>query len=381
MRPEQQTKPFRVLTIDGGGMRGLYSATVLRTLVSRYDKAYHTSEADIGGAFDLICGTSTGSILACGLAAGVSISTLSELYVEHGSTIFPAPIPDSKLQKRFGPIKFKALVPWSVKHRSNPSGSAVQLKAVLDKMFHDETLGLLYKRRNIGLCLPTVNAGTQQAVVLKTPHDPDKHRDDSFLLADVCMASSAAPIFLPIHKMKNPNNSTGEINYVDGGLWANNPVLIGLIEALHVTGGNRPIQIVSVGTCNAPTGDPSAISDPNWGLMQWKAGVGIVEMSMSAQSTGQAFAARLLRQSLNKMGCDIQIVRLHEGHKSPEQCSVIGLDRADELSVKTLIDLAERDADTIYSEARDKTSVDHQIITDIFGGMNELTINRKKGAV
>ena len=66
-------KPFRVLALDGGGMRGLYSATLLQVLAKRFNREFHDKEPDVGKAFDLICGTSTGAILACALAAGIPL--------------------------------------------------------------------------------------------------------------------------------------------------------------------------------------------------------------------------------------------------------------------------------------------------------------------
>ena len=64
-------KKFRVLALDGGGIRGLYSACFLKSLVGQFDKRYNAKSEenpDIGNAFDLICGTSTGAILTCALA-------------------------------------------------------------------------------------------------------------------------------------------------------------------------------------------------------------------------------------------------------------------------------------------------------------------------
>ena len=63
---EITTKPYRVLSLDGGGMRGLYTASLLNTLSDRFG-----NQLDVGKGFDLIVGTSTGSILAAGLVAGI----------------------------------------------------------------------------------------------------------------------------------------------------------------------------------------------------------------------------------------------------------------------------------------------------------------------
>ena len=78
-----QNKPYRVLSLDGGGMRGLYTASVLQSLVNRFSRS-NSGNKDIGKGFDLIAGTSTGGILACGLAAGVPIKNIIELYSKKG---------------------------------------------------------------------------------------------------------------------------------------------------------------------------------------------------------------------------------------------------------------------------------------------------------
>ena len=117
----------------------------------------------------------------------------------------------------------------------------------------------------------TINAKTQKGWVFKTGHNPNKTRDDNYKLVDVCLASAAAPIFFPIHKQKNPDDENENQYFVDGGLWANNPVLSGLVEALTITSNDgRPIQIVSVGTCEKPTGDPYTNERVDKGILDWK---------------------------------------------------------------------------------------------------------------
>jgi uncharacterized protein len=227
-------KPFRVLTLDGGGMRGLYSATLLQVLAKRFNRQFHDKEPDVGKAFDLICGTSTGAILACTLAVGIPLSRVTKLYREKGSQIFRRPMPKGESL---------ALYRWAWAHRNKPAANADALKEALEDCFGDSTLGEVYQKRKIALCIPAVSAINYQARVLKTSHIQGKHRDDGYRIVDVCMASSAAPIFFPIAMRKKHDEEYTVNHFVDGGLWANNPVMVGLTESLAMAVMDQPIEI------------------------------------------------------------------------------------------------------------------------------------------
>ena len=84
---------LNVLSLDGGGMRGLYSATVLKVLGERFAKLRQSGPLDIGKGFDLVVGTSTGAILAAGIAAGIPLHKIATLYEKIGPRIFPRPMP------------------------------------------------------------------------------------------------------------------------------------------------------------------------------------------------------------------------------------------------------------------------------------------------
>ena len=367
-------KIYRVLALDGGGMRGLYTARLLETLAQRFNKRFSGDiHPDIGAAFDLICGTSTGSILACALAAGIPLAKVREIYTKNGAEIFPKPMPraqDTGKVRNFGVPPF---LKWIWEHRSMAAGNAQKLHDLLFNLLGSETLDDVFKRRGIALCVPTINAVNHHPVVLKTGHNPGKHRDDKYRLVDVCLASSSAPIILPIHRMEDPNDKDAWQFFVDGGLWANNPILIALVEALQVTRGKQPIEIISAGTCSSPTGDPAAVQNPNWGILNWKAGIGIVEMSMSAQAAGYSFTAGLLAQSLNACGLSIRVVRLPERGRSPEQCTALGLDRANTVAIQTLLELAKGDADSIHSDALKGGDEGLKVVADIFSSLSEHT--------
>ena len=83
--PWPEGKPFRILSIDGGGIRGILPAKILTELEERYLGA-----KSAGDYFDLIAGTSTGGIIALALSMGLRAKEILNLYVEHGGEVFPS---------------------------------------------------------------------------------------------------------------------------------------------------------------------------------------------------------------------------------------------------------------------------------------------------
>jgi uncharacterized protein len=357
-------KPFRVLCIDGGGMRGLYTAELLSILAQRFDARFKQSSPDFGKAFDLICGTSTGAILACALAAGIPIKTIAAFYREFGVKIFTDPMPS-------GP-KDPSICWWAWRNRKKPAANPGQLRKALTDIFSTTTVKQLYEKRKIALCIPAINAQTYKAWVFKTPHNAGKTRDDNYTLVDVCMASSAAPILFPIAQFKNPDTDNID-NFVDGGLWANNPILMGLIEAAAmINHETHKLEVLSIGTCDRPSGDPYSSENPNLGVEDWKVGMNIVEMSISAQSFGYTNAARFLAATLNRLGMEATVVRLDQTNKSPEQYSAINIDKADKLALHTLGELARTDAEDIHSKALGSTPGDLGVVKEIFSNLADI---------
>lgn len=358
MNDSTKNEPFRVLTLDGGGMRGLYTASTLQALARLFDKRFVKQDPDLGKAFNLICGTSTGAILACALAVGVPLSRVCDLYCQHGPSIFPEPMPPQGRKLK--------MLRWSVRHSSRPAACSLMLQQQLESILGDLTLAGVFESRGIAMCIPTIDALSHKAWVFKTPHISDKHRDDNYRLVDVCMASAAAPIFFPLSKQANPDNKRDIHYFVDGGLWANNPVMVGLTEALVLARPEQKIEVVSVGTCDRPSGDPYATQNPNWGLLDWKVGVNAIDMSLSAQSSGYNNMAKFLACSLSACGRAVSVVRLEQSDKSPEQYSAIGLDRADQTAIDTLVNMAGKDAEHIHSKALAAKSDDMATVAAIF---------------
>jgi patatin-like phospholipase/acyl hydrolase len=144
---------FRILSIDGGGICGIFPAAVL----ARLEKA-HTTGNSIGTYFDLIAGTSTGGIIALGLGAGLSANDLLDPYVGKGSEIFP-PFPDNPLGRVRGWLR-------KIYQYAAYAYDRAALETVLTDALHDRLFGESRNR----LCIPSFEGLHSEVFVFKTPH-------------------------------------------------------------------------------------------------------------------------------------------------------------------------------------------------------------------
>ena len=215
------SKKFRILCLDGGGIRGLYSAQMLKRMKK-------DCNIDFYNDFDLIVGTSTGSILAGSIVEQIDIDKVIALYVNEGKKIF---------KKRW----LSRIGLFASKYNPNP------LKEQLKVIFENTTLGDIEKP----LLINATDIGNSTQFVFKTTFNDQKDsngnkkelvRDKGILLSDAILASSSAPIFFPPHKV-------GNFLLADGGLWANSPVLVALAEAKKIFKTEpNDVVVVSIGT-------------------------------------------------------------------------------------------------------------------------------------
>lgn len=353
----EQPPPFRVLSIDGGGIRGLYSAVLLHGLAQRIARTNNRPEGnlDIGSAFQLIVGTSTGALLATALAAGVALEDVIALYRNQASAIFQDPAPKPRWP----------LYRWLWRHRTRSANSAEPLRTALEGVFKQETVKQMYERRAIALCVPTINVETQKSWVWKTPHDKKDsrlQRDNEYTLVDVCLSSAAAPIVFPVHGVARPNDAAQHVNwFVDGGLWANNPSLVAMIEALSIAPPDTRIEIVSVSTCPPFQALPMDESSCGQGILGWKGGIRALEVAIDAQSFAYDYMTRTLASHLGR----VTYVRLSDPPVSPTVAAELRLDNASTNCLKALVSLGHEAIDRNLSEATtgDKSKA---LLTDIF---------------
>jgi patatin-like phospholipase/acyl hydrolase len=230
-----QNKKFRILCIDGGGIRGIIPAKVLAELEIQINQS--DPEKKLYEYFDLICGTSTGAILAIGIALGIPAKDLVNFYKEHANAIFPRWYLFTK--------QAKALI--------SPIYSNKQLEKLLKNIYSTANNGKLPLLGDLKtkVCIPSFNGNTGEINIFKTKHHKDYTEDYKLPAHEVALASASAPVYFPPHSFKYENQygSGTRINMIDGGIFANNPSLIGLFEAtekLNVPFEN--IEIISLGT-------------------------------------------------------------------------------------------------------------------------------------
>lgn len=357
-------KPIRVLSLDGGGMRGTYTATYLDRVAATFAKRRGVAALDIGVAFDLIVGTSTGGIIACALAAGVPLPDIVKLYAEHGPAIFSRRVPEQAAGV-------------FIDNRKRPRALAAgteALRAALTKKLGKRTLGQVYADRGIALAIPAVEMSQHRAWVFKTPHlrGSTNHRDDNYALVDVCLATSAAPVYRSLAAVPHPDPGAIGFNvFVDGGLWSNNPVLVGLIDALDLTERGQEIHIFCLGTCPLPAGEQIAKDAVDRNLRDWKYGGEAAELAIDAQQFAFDHMAKKLARHVDRL---CEVVRFPSDKVPAALIPYLDLDETRPQAIEALINQARTDADMTNSKCA-YADKDHEaaLICSLFKSAPPLT--------
>lgn len=194
---QEKDQTFQILSLDGGGVKGLFSAAVLSQLESDL-------RIRVVDHFDLIVGTSTGGLIALALGLGLPLRDVVEFYVEDGPKIFRDPL-------RFATARRL----WAPKFGADALGKALR------RRFGGATLGESSKR----LVIASYSLADDDVYLFRTPHHERLRRDYRVEMWQVGMATAAAPTYFPAFR------EVDRIPLVDGGVWANNPSMVGVIEA------------------------------------------------------------------------------------------------------------------------------------------------------
>lgn len=222
---------MKMLCIDGGGIRGVFAITILKALEEKYNKP-------VADLFDVIAGTSTGSIIAASVSMKIPMDEVLENYKKFGRKIFIR-------QAKVG--LFKSVY------------SDRFLRRYLKKSFKDIKLSEV----ETPILIPAVDVTHGRPYIHRSVYNDGEKDDLSIELWDAVLSSCSAPVYFP------PNNVHNRFLSIDGGLWANNPSLVCITEALkHYKKKIEEINIFSVGT-GKQTIDFTIQDDKYWGVKQW----------------------------------------------------------------------------------------------------------------
>lgn len=347
-------KPFRVLSLSGGGMRGSYAAAYLSTLTGGFANRRGVPDIDIGKAFDLIVGTSTGAIIACALAKGVPLSAVVDLYRQYGKQIFRRPLPNGVANVVIDVFKRK---------RALAEGTS-ELHRALTEQLGSTTLDEVYRARNIALAITAVELSQHRSWVFKTPHIPDRYyRDVGYSLVDVCLATSAAPIYRSLAVLDFADGQNGYNVFADGGLWANNPVFVAIIEALQMADAGQAIEVYCLGTCSCPAGEQISKNAADRGLVEWMFGGSALELALDAQEFAYDNMARMLADHLDR---PCSIVHFPRQPVPRGLLPYLKLDDVRDEAIDALVRQARSDADMASGQCNAATQKDSRLIELLF---------------
>lgn len=251
---------FRILSLSGGGIRGVYQAVFLKKLSAQLPQPLKSN-------FDIIAGTSTGALLAAAIAMDIDPAQILSLYRAEGPKIFARRVASGV--------------------RSGPHYEQEPLKVALEKVFGNASL------RDIKTPLLVVPATTLgkfgPRVFWNYVSESPKNGDLDLKVVDALLASAAAPTFFePVQPMGQDRT------YVDGGLWANSPCLVSAIYAhMYLEVDFRDMRVLAIGngsTEQAIWGDELKTRNP-WSIQSVK---DIIEMMFETQAHCAENMARYL---------------------------------------------------------------------------------------
>ncbi|XP_004310193.1 PREDICTED: patatin-like protein 2 [Fragaria vesca subsp. vesca] len=274
MQPPTFGNLITVLSIDGGGIRGIIPGTILAFLESEL-QMLDGENARLADYFDVISGTSTGGLVTAMLTAPnennrplFAAKDIKDFYLTHSPKIFPQ--------------KSGWLFPRArkiIKALAGPKYDGKYLHGLVREKLGDKKLN----QTLTNVVIPAFDIKNLQPAIFSSFEVKNKPTFDA-LLSDICIATSAAPTYLPAHFFKT-NGLKGEVrefHLIDGGLAANNPTLVAIGEVTKeiIKGSSDffPIKPMDYGrflVISLGTGSSKAELKYNahvaskWGVLNW----------------------------------------------------------------------------------------------------------------
>ncbi|KAK3445018.1 hypothetical protein EUGRSUZ_A00540 [Eucalyptus grandis] len=325
-----------ILSIDGGGIRGLIPGTILNFLECELQKL-DGEDARIADYFDVISGTSTGGLVTAMLATPneknrpvFAAKDIKDFYLEHCPKIFPQ---DS--------CPFKPVTKM-IKAVAGPKYDGKYLHNVVREELGDKRL----HQTLTNVVIPTFDIKSLQPTIFSS-YQVKKDRSVDALLSDICISTSAAPTYLPAHKFetKDPTGKVREFNLIDGGVAANNPTLVAMGEVTKtIMGGSsdffpikpmdyRRFLVISLGTGTGKVeGKYTAHEAAKWGVLGWLTSGGTPLIDVFTQASADMVDYHL---------CAVfQALQLHDNYLRIQDDTLSGvLSSVDVATKKNLTDL------------------------------------------
>lgn len=306
-------KKIRILTIDGGGIRGIIPAVILDSIEKLLQIKTGNPNAMIADYFDMIAGTSTGGILTTLLILPDNedktkgryfASQAVDLYKKHGKHIFKKRLP--LMSKIFGSIY-----------------SEKGLEEVLNEKIGDVKLSEVRKH-----CLITAYDINSRNAVFFT--SPIKYDNRNYYMRDIARATSAAPTYFPPAKIESLSKKYAYL--IDGGIYANDPTMSAIMEARKMNFQNyghpdfRDMYIVSIGT-GKQLQSYDYEKAKKWGTIGWAAPV--IDMMLSSSAEVVSYQVKKLFEAINRSSSYVRI--------EPDLCNANSdLDDASDKNVTSL---------------------------------------------
>ncbi len=305
-------KSNRILSLDGGGIRGLVTSQWLR---GAEDAFARSGKAGLLANFDLVAGTSSGALIACALAVGLGPGQIMDVFRDQRDRIFPGLA--GRLWSRAGRVFTQG--------PSAPRYDGKGLDEVLQEVFGKTTLGQLDAK----VMVTSYDTISRTPIIFKSFHP--RHRD--LLVWEVCRATASAPTYFPAYGMVVDGVQR---SLIDGGIVANNPTALAIAEALRQDSGVSQcsqLLVLSVGS-GARTRPISLRSAREWGALEWA--VPIIDVLFDGNSDSVDYVARQL---------------VGDGYFRLQTALLAGLDDLDDTSAGNIAALEKLAADYLAREA------------------------------
>jgi patatin-like phospholipase/acyl hydrolase len=266
--------PFRILALSGGGYQGLFTAQVLAAIEA-------AGPGLLRDRFDLIAGTSIGGIIALALAAGVPASRIVDTFLETGPTVFPnGPVRGGRLSAARDALHFL----------NRPKYDPAPLRDLMCALPRPD---LRLADLPVDVLIPATRVRDGEPVLFTRVSHPD------LPLVEVALATSAAPMMFPTHRI-------GGDAYADGAIFATAPDLLAIRAAQRAHGAHLDqIHLLSVGTLNARFRLPPP-GTTRLGILGWVQGQRLVRTVLAAQERlATRGAAELIGERYRRIDAEV----------------------------------------------------------------------------